>query len=173
MKCTQCQTDLQAKDYKGILINQCLSCEGLWLRKDEFRELKDKTDEFLCWLDFDLWEKSEHHTMKKTDKPCPVCAKPMYDVEYRDSHIVLPVCIPCKGVWLSKETQESLFSYLESVITGETVTGYLKEFGHEVISGKDSLKKELHDLKTILVLIEYRIFSRFPALERILTGFPK
>ena len=81
MKCIECQTALQSKAYKGISINQCPSCEGLWLRQDEFRELKDKTDEFLCWLDFDLWEKSEHHTMKKTDLKCPVCHQPMYDVE--------------------------------------------------------------------------------------------
>lgn len=173
MKCAQCQTGLSSIEYKGIILYQCPSCESLWLRKDEFRELKDKTDEFLCWLDFDLWEKSEDHRMTKTELKCPECSKPMFAVEYRDSHIGLPVCLPCKGVWLDKQTQEKLFAYLESIITNETVTGYLKEFGHEVVSSKESFKKEMHDLKTILVLIEYRIFSKFPALERILTGFPK
>ncbi|MEW6535475.1 MAG: zf-TFIIB domain-containing protein [Candidatus Auribacterota bacterium] len=176
MKCINCSVELVADEYKGLTIRTCPECENIWVEKDTLREFKDRTDEFLCWVDVDLWKKDEHHIVTRADKNCTVCKEYLYNVDYRGSHIVLPVCFSCKGVWISAENRQKLFSYLDNVLTNETLTGYLKEIGHEaaeLVSGKESLKEELHDLKTILVLVEYRIFSKIPVLERIISGFPK
>ena len=174
MKCINCKdVKLVAKNYKGITIKQCPKCEAMWLTKKEFREFKDKTDEFLCWLDVELWKKKELHNIVKAGHSCPVCSGQMYNVEYHDSHIALPVCFACEGVWLDKPNQEKLFSYLEQVITAETISGFIGEIGHDMKKGAENIKDEMHDLKTILVLIEYRIFSRFPTLEKIVSGIPK
>ena len=174
MNCINCEgVKLAVKKYKGITIKQCPQCEAIWLTKNEFREFKDKTDEFLCWLDVELWKKNELHNILKTDQSCPDCSEPMHNVEYHDSRISLPVCFTCEGVWLDKPNQEKLFSYLEKIITEETISGFIGEIGHDMKKGAETIKDEMHDLKTILVLIEYRIFARFPTLEKIFSGLPK
>jgi len=174
VKCINCKdVQLVFKSYKGITVRQCPKCESMWLTKKEFREFKDKTDEFLCWLDVELWKKNELHKIVKTDNSCPDCSALMYNVEYHDSHISLPVCFACQGVWLDKTNQEKLFDYLEQLITAETVKGFVSEIGHDMKKGAETIKEEMRDLKTILVLIEYRIFSRFPTLEKIVSGLPK
>lgn len=159
-----------------MTIYECVVCHALWLKRDELRQYKDITDEYLCWLDVDLWQKEEHHGVTPSEHTCPECDKTLYNVDYHGSHIVLPVCFECKGVWLEESTREKLFQYLEDQITNETVAGYLKEIGHDamdVIAGREKLTDEIRDLKTILVLLEYRIFSKFPMLERFLSDFPK
>ena len=35
MRCPKCGTDLQEIDFKGIKIDKCFSCEGLWLDAGE------------------------------------------------------------------------------------------------------------------------------------------
>lgn len=39
MKCPQCGTDLMEIDFKGIKIDECSSCRGMWLDAGEFDAL--------------------------------------------------------------------------------------------------------------------------------------
>lgn len=176
MKCLYCPVDLVAQDYKGLNINKCPQCNAVWIEKEKLRDFKDRVDEFLCWLEIDLWKHLEKHGVKRSTKRCTLCGDFLYDVNYHESNIVLPVCFKCEGLWLDEKNNEKLFDYLKDLIDNETITGFLKEMGHETIdlmTGKESFKQEIHDLKTILVLIEYKIFSKIPALSRIIREFPK
>jgi len=177
VECLKCKgIELENTVYKGLNIDRCPKCGSIWIEEDKLREFKDKTDEFLCWLNIDLWEHLSEHKVNPAGIKCPSCSQHLFNVDYKGSHIVLPVCFSCKGVWLSEETKKSLFEYLDSILTTETIAGFLKDIGHEAIdfvSGKETLKEEMRDLKTILILIEYRIFSKFPALEKFISGFPK
>lgn len=177
MECLNCKdVKLKSMNYKGLNIDRCPQCASIWMTEDKLREFKDRTDEFLCWLEIDLWEHINEHKVTPSAQKCPSCAKHLFNVDYKGSHIVVPVCFSCKGAWLSEETKKALFDYLDSIITTETVAGYLKDIGHEAmdfVSGKESFTEEMRDLKTILVLIEYRIFSKFPVLEQFISGFPK
>lgn len=176
MKCIACNTDLIAEDYKGLSLHKCPECGNIWLKKDTLRQFTDKTDQFLSHIDVDLWKHDARHKVTKAGTQCPSCEAELYLLDYQGSHIVIPICFSCESVWLSEENRQKLFSYLDQLLSSETITEYMKEIGHdamEVIRGKESLHDELHDLKTILILIEYRVFSKLPVLERIISDFPK
>lgn len=176
MKCIYCPVELSTENYKGLTISKCPQCGALWIEKATLRDFKDRTDEFLCWLKIDLWEKDEHHHVTKGNKRCTQCGEMLHNIDYKGSHVIVPVCVKCQGVWLDAKNREELFKYLEQIVTSETVSGFLKEIGSEtleLVTGKENFKNEINDLKTILVLIEYRIFSKFPVLEKIISGFPK
>lgn len=39
MRCPKCGMELSEIDYKGILVDQCLSCDGVWLDAGELDSL--------------------------------------------------------------------------------------------------------------------------------------
>lgn len=45
MKCPKCGMDMQEIDYKGIKIDKCFSCEGIFLDKGELEEVIRKEGE--------------------------------------------------------------------------------------------------------------------------------
>jgi len=47
MKCPKCGMDLQEIEYKGIKIDKCFSCEGIFLDKGELEEVIKKEGEGL------------------------------------------------------------------------------------------------------------------------------
>jgi hypothetical protein len=47
MKCPKCGMDLQEIEYKGIKIDKCFSCEGIFLDKGELEEVVKKEGEGL------------------------------------------------------------------------------------------------------------------------------
>ena len=55
MECPNCKHELKKIPYNDINLAQCINCGGMWFDKGELRAVKDKEDEFLQWLDVDLF----------------------------------------------------------------------------------------------------------------------
>jgi len=69
IKCPNDQTDLKQSQFKGLKIEECINCQGLWFDRDELRLAKDRTDDDLRWLDFELFdEKSEKYNTSRSKK---------------------------------------------------------------------------------------------------------
>lgn len=96
MKCPNCNANLEIKEYKGIEVNQCPKCEGIWF---DFKELDDLEDTVLSDDELKgtlVWDK------KPSERKCPKCGKNMIGFNYRLNGLFLDYCEDMHGYWLDK-----------------------------------------------------------------------
>ena len=166
MKCPACQHTLQQIEYKGVTIHECPHCHGEWFDKEELSLAKNKTDEDLRWLDFDLFDKKHNKfSHSKSHKICPKDNSPMTALEYMDSKVVLDECDTCEGIWLDHHEFEKLIAYLKKKVVNESASEYakdaVKELEEILIGSKDKVT-EIKDFLTIMKLFEKRLAVEHP-----------
>ena len=107
MKCPRCNIDLKLEKYRGIEVDRCSSCDGMWLDHPELGELEDKV--------FD--EGQVKGTMKFTsdgsDLLCPTCGKHMHWFRYRHYDLELDFCEEEHGFWLDKGEEKRVLEIME------------------------------------------------------------
>lgn len=175
MNCPNCRTELEEKKYKGVLLHRCRHCDGFWFETGEFEEAMEKEDQFLKWADLDLWKEDENHSLKRRIESCPSCSEYLYEVQYK-GHAIHPwVCVECRGVWLRKAEIKKIVNYLEKSLDSQTLKDFLKHLGKEAVDvlSHEKIGDQLKDLKMVLKLINYRLVSKFPILDRISRNLPK
>ena len=163
MRCPKCEdTELTAKRVHEVEIDECASCRGIWFDEDELRKIKDRTDEDLNWLDFDLWKHEERFRATWQDAPCPRCEQQLVAVEYAETGVVVDVCRSCKGVWLDGGELEGIVAALEEEALQMTPSEYLSaalDEARQVLVGDEGLASDWRDLVGVLRMMKYRIFS--------------
>jgi len=102
MNCPKCATSLVKKYYKGMIeIDYCPNCRGMWLDFHELDHLEDMS------FDSDSHKGSLVHRSMQTDFPCPVCAVPMEEFQYRLYDLKLDICAQnAHGFWLDAGEDE-------------------------------------------------------------------
>lgn len=188
MKCPNCETPLGEIKISDTEINHCDKCGGLWFEKDELRLVKDKGNENLKWLDFELkdkkfnwrhfelWEKKAEFRLLKDLRLCPNCQMPLYKVSYGDSQIEVDVCGLCLGVWLDKGEFKKIIGYLKKKADHELLHNYLQnlvEETKEIFVGPESLRSEIADFLTIVKLLKYKFAVQYPLLTKLFLTLPK
>ncbi len=176
MICPVCKEALTDSLRDGVRVVSCPRCRGLWVRERQLEEIKDREDMFLRWLDLDLWKDLEKHAIGVSERTCPSCGERLHRVEHGDTGTVIDVCVRCNAVWLDQGELDTIIGYLEEKIDNETVSEYLKELGHEAVelmTGRKPLAEEMGDMATVLKLLEYRVFTRFPVLSGIVKRIPR
>lgn len=171
MNCPVCRKELIEENYKGVMLHRCGGCDGFWFEKGEFEEVVEKEDEFLKWSDLELWKQNESHSLGARSESCPNCSDTLYEVKYKGHDIHPWVCLQCKGAWIRKEEMEKIIEYLEESLDSQTLTDFFKHLG-EVFSETDT-KEQFKDFKMVLKLINYRLFTKFPFLDRLSRNIPK
>jgi uncharacterized protein len=96
MKCPKCSGNLKEEKFKGILIDRCDSCQGIWLDEPELDQLED-----VVWSDDESKGTLETHE-KKSDLKCPECFTSMVKFKYRFYDLELDTCPEIHGFWLDK-----------------------------------------------------------------------
>ena len=94
MNCPRCEGELKIERYKGIEVDQCDACTGMWLDYDELDELEDTVyddDEAKASLMFRDFESSLQ---------CPHCQSAMRAFGYRGWSLELDYCPNKHGYWL-------------------------------------------------------------------------
>ncbi len=176
MFCPNCKDkNLTRADYKGIQLDSCPACYGVWFDKDELRRVKDKEDKFLRWIDFDPWEDETKFRIDKSPRVCPDCGVPFYTVKYDGLPIEIDLCNVCHGIWLDKGELDKIIKYLEEKISRETLSEYLKDIGKEfveVFAGPEKISSEIADFLIVMKLFEYRLLAKIPAISKIIAGLP-
>jgi Zn-finger nucleic acid-binding protein len=175
MKCPHCSAELKSVEKKGVIVDECASCGGMWLLKEKFDTLRGKEDRFIRWLDIPLWKEEDRHKLSTSSRACPSCARQLYSLDYHGHDVSLDICPSCKGVWLDKDEMAKMVRYMEDQITDETVKDFLKDIGHEaalLATARKDLATEMKDVSAIMKLLEYRIFSNFPLLSQLASRIP-
>jgi len=161
MKCSNCQSELEQIDFRGITVNECPGCQGRWFDRGELQKAKDNTDEDLCWLDFDPFVKKEGHfnVVSEEGEACPKCSQKMTALSYANSGVVIDKCEQCRGVWLQGGEFKKIIAYLEGLVTSHSATEYVvdsfKQF-LEIVTGPEDKVSEAKDFLVVLKLLKLR-----------------
>ncbi len=183
MKCPNCKDkNLARADYKGIQLDYCNNCQGIWFDRDELRQVKDKEDEFLRWIDINLWEDYAKFKISKSGKICPSCETPLYTIKYDGFPIEIDLCNICHGIWLDRGEFDKIIGYLKEKVEKETLLNYLKDIGEEFVDifaslagrqvGPKKISSEIGDFLIVMKLFEYRLLSKIPVISQIIARLP-
>ena len=82
MKCSRCETVLEATLTGAVKGHECPKCNGAWYEEDQLRQAKDTADIDLNWLDFELWTDWESLDLKAQDLSCPSCGGELEPAEH-------------------------------------------------------------------------------------------
>ena len=175
LMCPKDQHNLKSASLKGVRIDECPKCGGKWFDRDELRIAKDRTDDDLRWLDFDLFDDNANkYKMHRSLKKCPKDLGKMTFLEYMDSKAMIEKCDVCKGVWLDKDEFEKIIKYLENKVVSTPASEYrkavLKE-AEEIFTGPESKISEIKDFFAVLKFFEIRLIVEHPWTVDFYTNF--
>ncbi len=178
--CPACGEFLNSYNYHGFEIEGCPSCKGLWLDKNELRDLKDKIDahswKTLRWLDDEI-ENLEKANAIISNRDCPICKKEkLLATTFGDSPIVIDWCPKCHGTWLDKHEFEDIVDYLKKELN-EMDPDEAKKIVYkklkDIWTGPEGPIDEILDsTAAIAALINITVFQH-PKLAKLLIQFNK
>ena len=95
MKCPNCNAVLEQAKRRGIEMETCPSCKGMWLTRQELEQLEGEA--------FDLGDDKKGSLIldsRPAPRICPQCGRAMRTFEYRDYDLELDFCQEGHGFWL-------------------------------------------------------------------------
>ena len=110
MDCPRCSSELKLTKYKGIEVDQCVSCNGMWLDYPELDQLEDTV------LDADEQKGSMITKPGESEIKCPQCQGPMQQFRYRYNELWLDVCAEEHGFWLDDGEEKRVLEMMEQRI---------------------------------------------------------
>lgn len=106
MNCPRCKTELKVEDHKGIEVDQCPQCQGMWLDYGELDQLEDLV------LDEDEIKGTIVYSPLKGELLCPHCEKPMQRFSYRAYNLELDLCEQGHGTWLDAGEEDRVLEIM-------------------------------------------------------------
>lgn len=110
MKCPRCDGELKVAKFKGVEIDRCSNCNGIWLDYGELDQLEDTI------LDKDDIKGSLMFRSFRSDLLCPKCQHPMQYFNYRAYDLELDFCDQEHGVWLDAGEEKRVLELMEQRI---------------------------------------------------------
>ena len=107
MNCPQCNIALDQRRYRGLEIDHCSECRGLWLDFAEMDLLEDTAnrDEIL--------KGTRDYARRAGDRPCPHCGAKMDVFNYRAYNLPIEHCPDDHGYWLDKGEEERVLELMK------------------------------------------------------------
>lgn len=176
MDCPNNHKNLEKMMFHDVEVDYCSECLGIWFDKDELRLAKDKKDEQLNWLDFDIWRDKKKFSMRNINKRCPVDRIPFIEVGYDNSNIKIDFCKMCQGIWLDRGEFKQIMVYLKKKSDYEILHKYTKNLAKElweVFAGPEKFREELEDFLMLVKLFNYKFVVQHPHLEALIEEIPK
>ena len=106
MDCPRCRTVLKLQKYKGIDVDRCPTCEGMWLDYTELDQLEDTV------LDDDRLKGTMFYQSQGSDLTCPRCLGHMSWFRYRYNDLELDFCPEEHGFWLDKGEEKRVLEIM-------------------------------------------------------------
>jgi Zn-finger nucleic acid-binding protein len=131
MKCPKCNVNLQTQNDRGVQVEACPSCKGMWLTPTELDELENEA------FNNEANKGSLYLTTEESELKCPVCSVPLKRFDYRFFDLQLDCC-PEHGFWLDKDEDNQILELMR----GEEVR-VERKFGTE-----DSWAKYINHLRS-------------------------
>jgi len=171
----KCDHELVKSEIKGVAVERCSKCNGIWFDRDELRKAKDSTDEDLRFLDFEIFD-TKNKKIQKGESSCPKCGTKMETLEYMNSGVKIDRCSSCHGVFLDKGEFKKIISFLENLIISKSSGEYLKDTGEElkeILTGPEDTISEIKDFLAVLNLLELKIQAEHPKVSEMLITFAR
>lgn len=116
MNCPRCKTNLKSVLVKGVELDMCQSCDGVWFDKDELIKVINASTEELevSSISDSLYaDKLTQSPNKETGLVCPECSSRMDGIIYcYDSSINIDACRICGGIWLDDGEIKEIIEYV-------------------------------------------------------------
>ncbi len=176
MDCPRCHEALKPRPLQGVEVDACATCEGLWFEDDELRQAKDHAEPDANWLDFDIWKHPERFLISAAALQCPSCDKGMVALDYDETGVQIDACPACRGVWLDGGEFEALVDALHKELQKRPASEYLRsslDEARQLVTGSEGLASDWGDLRTVVRLLQYRVFVEHPAWLQTLLGFQR
>ena len=106
MNCPKCEVALQEYEYKGIDVEKCTNCEGMWFDYQELDELEDVE------FSIDELKGSLIHRPEAVQIKCPHCGKTLKSFQYRLYDLHLEYCEDLHGFWLDAGEEKQVMSVM-------------------------------------------------------------
>lgn len=107
MKCPNCSSELRKQIYRGIEVDRCDNCKGIWLDIEELDQLEDKA------FDADRFKGSLMISSEPTDHLCPHCGSPLHEFQYRVHSLQLEYCENQHGFWLDAGEEKRVLQLMK------------------------------------------------------------
>ena len=110
MNCPRCNEELRVENYKGIEVDRCPNCQGMWLDYGELDQLEDLV------LDEDEVKGTMMYSTVQGDLHCPKCGEVMQCFRYRAYDLELDFCQQGHGTWLDAGEEKKVLELMEQRI---------------------------------------------------------
>lgn len=174
MDCPECNKKMQNCIVGSVKVKECPSCNGTWFEEEQLRIAKEQIDPDLNWMDFELWKHPDKFKIMGNPISCPFCSAKMVSIDYRDTGIEIDYCQNCRGVWLGGKKFLQIITALTDELENMSSADYFRATLHEasqIFSGPESFISEWRDFITVIKLLEYRLLSANPKLQKLLADF--
>jgi Zn-finger nucleic acid-binding protein len=175
--CPACGNTLNLYSIFSMKFEGCSKCKGIWLIKDELRELKNKVaDGSLRWLNDEI-ENMEKTSVVTTKRTCVKCKTgKMVSVIFGKSSVLVDWCHQCHGIWLDRGEFENITDYLRHELMSMHPKEIEKLAAADVrriwSGGPESRFEELLDARAaVSAMISATIFEH-PSLFSLCMGVP-
>jgi uncharacterized protein len=177
MRCPTCQKSMKPLKIGDVQIDECRQCRGVWFDKGELTQAKDEVEPDLRWLDFGIWKQEARFHINDEPLKCPRCLKAdMRAINYKEPDIDFTFCPFCEGVWLNANHFKQILDALSKEAAAKSVSDYVKaslKEGSEIFTNPQRVISEWKDLKAVLRMLRYRVFTENPNVRSILVGIQK
>ena len=106
MNCPRCDVALNEKSFKGIEIDHCPDCKGLWLDFHELDQLEDHA------MDEDERKGMIEYARRESDISCPHCHEVMETFNYRAHDLPIDHCKNQHGYWLDEGEEKKVLDIM-------------------------------------------------------------
>ncbi len=172
--CPVCKKPLKQTTSKGVRVDECESCKGIWFDEGELRSARDNADKYLRWLDFVIFEeKPGKYSISDSNRQCIRCGEKLRTLTFMQSKVVIDACPKCKGIWLDNKEFEKIINYLENLINTRTASQYSKDVLKELLeigTGEKDKISEIKDFLAVLKLFEIRLAVEHSKIFEVLSN---
>jgi Zn-finger nucleic acid-binding protein len=131
MKCPKCSTVLQTQKDRGVEVDACPSCQGMWLTPAELDQLENEV------FNDEANKGSLYLVSEPTELKCPICSTDLKRFDYRFFDLQLDCC-PEHGFWLDKGQDDQIL---------ELMSGEAKRIETK-FANEDSWAKQIKHLRS-------------------------
>ena len=114
MKCPKCGSDLKTVESRGIEVDVCDNCKGVWFDLSEIEQLSDTIKEFNIVPP--RLENLKIAEIEEEERSCPRCGAIMSKVTMSGKPPVFDICPNDHGYWFDdKELKEYIQTHMSYV----------------------------------------------------------
>ena len=107
MNCPRDKTPLKVRTHRGIEVDECPACKGMWLDHHELDDLEDRA------FDSGHRKGTRIYAQRESDISCVKCGKLMTTFNYRAYNLPIDQCPDQHGYWLDPGEEKQVMDLMK------------------------------------------------------------